>query len=147
MDIQELVDYNKQLVAGDLPVKAGCDEFFSSAATENDVFPQGDLYFRRVTKIPEGYKEVKPFKKMVPGTTIGSKHVFKELPKRCFVPENWTEDENYQSNLGPIVVIGPNVLEHHEHGNIIFEQQEDMIEFRYQNDWDVELAEIKRQQD
>lgn len=143
--ISELVKFNEQLQNGELSVQPGQDEVYSDAASETDCGRQGDLYFRHISQVPENYKEVAPFKKMVPGTTKGSQHCFAEMPHKCFVPQNWSE--TYDELSGPIVLINKNVLLHPEHGNVTFDAScGRLVEFGYQRDQDQEER-IQRRQD
>ena len=147
--IEELIKNNEMLVKGNLKIKPGQDINFSPALTSDDIAAQGDLYFRRISEseIPDNYMAMTPFKQMVPGNTKGAKHTFNEMPLKCFVPQGWSAEESYKGSRGPIVVIGPNVLTHAEHGNWTLELEKDCIEFGYQNDWDYQEKEIVRQRD
>ena len=146
--IEQLLENQKQLLSGDLPIKAGQDEEFSIASSvEVDEARQGDLYIRIVNTIPDGYKKHKPFLQMVPGNTTGSKHCWERLPDECYIPKGWTTNESYDGLLGPIVKnYTPNVLQHSQHGNITFSQKE-FIQFGYQKSQDVEEEKIRRQLD
>jgi hypothetical protein len=143
--IQNLIRYNEKLKRGDLPIKPGQAEQVSEAAGPNDHYAQGDLYFRLIDDVPEGYTEVTPFLKMVPGETVGSRHCWADLPERLWVPEGW-DSQNYTGLLGPIALVRSNVLQHAEHGNYEWDfLLERLTEFRYQRDEDAEERERRRQ--
>jgi hypothetical protein len=140
--IEELIKCNQELI------NPGSDESYSEAASIDDCGRQGDLYFAKVSMIPDNYiQESNPRTQLVPGNTKGSKHCLVSLDNvEVHLPIGFSFDKSYDSNLGPIVVLHTdNEITHCEHGNV--KLPAGTYEFRYQNDWDIEEAKIRRQLD
>ncbi len=148
--IQELIDFSRKLINGDLPVKAGQEFRISEASSIGDFVWQGDLKLTIIQDFNPEYTKIEPKeidKQMVPGSTIGSKHCLDHLDVEYRVPKNWSRNDSYDDLNGPQVkFLSENRLNHNQHGPIIIPAGF-IIDFSYQKNLDIETQKDIRARD
>lgn len=121
-------------------IEHGKPERLSNAMTVNEYFPQGDVYFGPVEKVPSSYERVgnpsKEDQQLVPGNTIGSRHCLDSLDGvELYHPKEWSEE----SLLGPVIVFNKErTVLHPTHGNITVPEGM-TIQFAYQRNYNQQL--------
>ena len=114
----------------------------NEAASVGDGVWQGDLGIEVVEEIPANYIESQICLQLVPGNTIGSRHVLKDMRSisQFSLPAGWGEE----SLEGPAFIADEEtVIEHPTHGNVIIAAGH-IVRCRYQRQYDEEQKRERR---
>lgn len=146
MTIQLVQKYATRIANGTAKVQPGQPLRLGEAASPQDLIWQGDFGIEVISEVPNGYRKAKPITQLVPGNTIGSRHVLADLSTVAdfMLPDNWTSDAEYDGLWGPLFVAKQEtVIEHPTHGNVTIAKGH-LIRCRYQRNWDEEQKREKR---
>lgn len=128
---------------------------FSEASTINDTIPQGDLYLAirgtptEEAEIPEDFElrllENTSEVQLVPGNTVGSKHVASGADFELWAAKDWPKD--LETTQGPYLVAhSPVEVKHPTHGNVTIPAGF-TVECFYQREWEAEQRRERRNAD
>lgn len=131
-------------------VAAGQPVDVSNALRADEAVRQGDVYFRLVDAVPDGYRLcVKPTdadRQLAIGASKGSRHIIESLDGvELYHPDGWGPD--YDALLGPALVLSkPCVVGHPEHGAIRL-PADCIVQVGFGRELDAELRRERRLRD
>lgn len=143
-----LTEHRERIVSGRSRLAPGQPATFTRGCVPGaDMISQGDLDLLLEEGVPEGFTLRKSDDgQLVPGTTMGSKHVVKDISTcEIYDPPNWSSE--YDELVGPVVVAkGDTVVGHPTHGEVTILAGQ-TVHCEYQRVWEHEQAREKRQRD
>jgi hypothetical protein len=144
-----LTNHQQKILAGENKVSPGEPATFTRGCVPGcDMICQGDLDLLLEEGVPTGFvpRKNRLDGQLVPGTTVGSKHVVRD-PSTCqiFDPPRWSPE--YDELAGPVVVAEKDtVIDHPTHGAVTVLAGQ-TVHCEYQRVWEQEQARERRQRD
>jgi len=118
----------------------------NDAATIGDGVWQGDLGIEVVAGKPAGYVDAKPQTQLVPGNTVGARHILQDLTTVVdfALPTNWSTDASYEGLQGPYFrCAAATTIAHPVHGPVNVAAGH-CVQLRYQRDLDLDTLRERR---
>lgn len=146
MTIQLVKQHATRIANGNARVQPGQPLELNAAAAEHDLIWQGDFGVEVVSVIPPNYRDADSIKQLVPGNTVGSRHVLADTStvSDFMLPDGWTSDASYDGQWGPLFrAKEETVIEHPTHGDVTIAKGH-LIRCRYQRNWDAQKKRERR---